>query len=276
MVGHSAGEIAAGYADGGLTAEEAILFYEARGRAFEETQKEAGAMAAVSLSWAQVQKKLPPAVYAACSNSAKNVSVSGNADAISKFVDKLDSEGVMAVEVNTCNTAPHSPFAFDASDKMLGYYSEILGAKKEPRSARWVSTSVIKGQEGNDDGCASAHYFANNARVPVFFYEALQSIPENAMLFEVAPKKALTPLINQSIKPGCRLFTLMDHAAKDHVYYFLNQIGTAYLSGVDLDLRGFYPQLPSPLSSATFPISHLVTWDHSKTWPVVGTVQQEK
>ena len=47
IVGHSVGEIACGYADGCLTAQEAMLSAYWRGRCIEEAKLEPGAMAAV-------------------------------------------------------------------------------------------------------------------------------------------------------------------------------------------------------------------------------------
>jgi len=47
MLGHSAGEIACGYADGSLTAEETILTAYWRGRYITEAKLDPGAMAAV-------------------------------------------------------------------------------------------------------------------------------------------------------------------------------------------------------------------------------------
>ena len=47
IIGHSVGEIACGYADGSLTAEEAILAAYWRGVCIEEAKLEPGGMAAV-------------------------------------------------------------------------------------------------------------------------------------------------------------------------------------------------------------------------------------
>ena len=47
IVGHSVGEIACGYADGCLTAQEAMMSAYWRGKCIEEAKLEPGAMAAV-------------------------------------------------------------------------------------------------------------------------------------------------------------------------------------------------------------------------------------
>ena len=50
FVGHSSGEILCAYADGCLSAEEALLVGDSRGRAFHETSKYPGGMASVGIS----------------------------------------------------------------------------------------------------------------------------------------------------------------------------------------------------------------------------------
>jgi len=47
IVGHSVGELACAYADGGLTAEETILMAYWRGRCVAEANLPAGGMAAI-------------------------------------------------------------------------------------------------------------------------------------------------------------------------------------------------------------------------------------
>ena len=53
ITGHSVGELGCGYADGALTAEEAVLAVYWRGRSVQAAKLPPGAMAAVGLSWAE-------------------------------------------------------------------------------------------------------------------------------------------------------------------------------------------------------------------------------
>ena len=49
IIGHSVGELGCGYADGSLTAKEAVLAAYWRGRCIENTNLRPGAMAAVGM-----------------------------------------------------------------------------------------------------------------------------------------------------------------------------------------------------------------------------------
>ena len=56
IIGHSTGEMACGYADGGLTIEQTMLLAYHRGHCIEEAGLTGpGAMAATGLTWQQAQ-----------------------------------------------------------------------------------------------------------------------------------------------------------------------------------------------------------------------------
>lgn len=69
-------------------------------------------------------------------------------------------------------------------------YESMLTAVPEPkpRSSRWISTSIPQSEWESDlASTCSAEYHVNNACSPVLFYEALQNIPANAVVIEIAP-----------------------------------------------------------------------------------------
>ena len=57
ILGHSVGELACAYVDGGLTSEEAILVAYHRGRCVMEANLPPGAMAAVGLTWEEAKER---------------------------------------------------------------------------------------------------------------------------------------------------------------------------------------------------------------------------
>ena len=78
IMGHSFGEIAAVYADGGLNVREALLVTYYRGIVTESDKKiPRGIMAVVGMSWNEVKKQLPKGVHVVCNNGKDTVVVSG-------------------------------------------------------------------------------------------------------------------------------------------------------------------------------------------------------
>jgi acyl transferase domain-containing protein len=79
VIGHSAGEIAAAYAAGALSAAEAITIAYHRGQTVKRAEGTGrGGMVAVSLGRQQASRFLVDGVTIACENSPKSVTLSGD------------------------------------------------------------------------------------------------------------------------------------------------------------------------------------------------------
>jgi acyl transferase domain-containing protein len=79
VVGHSAGEIAAAYAAGAISAADAITIAYHRGQTVKRAEDTGrGGMVAVSLGREQASRFLVKGVTIACENSPKSVTLSGD------------------------------------------------------------------------------------------------------------------------------------------------------------------------------------------------------
>ena len=78
IIGHSFGEIAAAYADGCLTTDEALFVSYIRGKITESDKRiPKGLMAVVGMSWDETKKLCPKGVSVVCNNGKDSVVVSG-------------------------------------------------------------------------------------------------------------------------------------------------------------------------------------------------------
>ncbi|XP_038846838.1 fatty acid synthase-like [Salvelinus namaycush] len=191
IVGHSVGELACGYADGSLSHSEAILAAYWRGRSINEANLPPGGMAAVGLTWAECKAQCPQGVVPACHNAEDTVTISGPAEAVSRFVSELKESGVFAKEVRSAGVAFHSYYMASIAPALLAALKRVI---KEPklRSSRWISTSIP--QKDWDSPLAlysSAEYHCNNLVSPVLFQEGLSLVPDNAVVVEIAPHALL-------------------------------------------------------------------------------------
>lgn len=91
VVGHSSGEIAAAFAAGVLSMEEAAIVAFYRGWVVQSRLKRRGSMAAVGLGREQVNRfvKATPGVSIACENSNRSVTLSGDADDLQGVLDAI-------------------------------------------------------------------------------------------------------------------------------------------------------------------------------------------
>lgn len=266
IVGHSAGELACSYADGCFTAEQTILAAYWRGRCVIECKPPKGAMAAVSLTWEEAKAQAPPGVYAACHNGEDSVTISGLPDLIDKFVAELQAQGKFAKKVSSSNVAFHSKYIEEVGQKLRINLERIIPNPK-PRSKRWRSTSIPEsGWNSQLAATSSAAYHVNNLLSPVLFYEALQHIPENAIVVEIAPHALLQAVLKRSVPKSCLNVGLVKKNIPDELGFFLSNIGRLYNAGLQPKVQELYPPITYPVSRGTPNISSLLEWDHSAEW----------
>ncbi|KAM0200714.1 hypothetical protein ACHAPA_008719 [Fusarium lateritium] len=108
VVGHSSGEIAAAYAAGYLSMEEAIMIAYYRGYVTSK-QNPNGSMVAVGMGALDVSKYLCDGVVVACENSPSSSTISGDTDRVAQVVEaiKQNVPDVFVRQVNV-NMAYHS------------------------------------------------------------------------------------------------------------------------------------------------------------------------
>ncbi|GFQ95937.1 fatty acid synthase [Trichonephila clavata] len=114
MVGHSAGELLCAYADGCLTHEQTLLSFYYRGQSVENSNIPQGGMAAVGLSWSQVQKICPEGIYPACDNATDSITISGEKEPLEKFVEKLKQDNIFVRLVNSHGYGFHCKHVYAA------------------------------------------------------------------------------------------------------------------------------------------------------------------
>ncbi|KAH7944006.1 hypothetical protein HPB52_014256 [Rhipicephalus sanguineus] len=269
IVGHSVGEIGCAYADGGFTAEQTVLCAYWRGRCVELGNLPKGAMAAVGLTWEEARKRCPEGVIPACHNAEDSVTVSGPAEAVAKLVADLKAENVFAREVNSLDVAFHSPQMQSIGPSLRQALEKVVPQSK-PRSDRWVSSSIPESRWGEPMAKrCSAEYHVNNLLSPVLFREALQHVPSDAILVEIAPHCLLQAILRRAVGSSATCLGLMKRN-DDNPKFFLNSLGKLHALGVQLDLTPLYPPVPFPVPRGTPTIGHLVSWDHSQQWTVVS------
>lgn len=225
ILGHSVGELGCSYADDCLTAEQMIMCSYSRGKASLETPLIKGMMAAVGMGYNEAKDKIPPTIEVACHNSKDNCTLSGPTEDMESYVKKLQDEGVFARLVNVSNIAYHSRYIKPAAPKLLEYLQKIIPNPKL-RSPKWVSSSVPDDKKETDAArYCSAEYHTNNLLGSVLFEEGAKSIPDDAIVIEIAPHGLLQAILKRSLKSGCTNITLTQRGNKNAVQFLMNAIG---------------------------------------------------
>ncbi|KAM7297624.1 fatty acid synthase-like [Ixodes scapularis] len=269
IVGHSLGEIGCGFADGALTAEQTVMCAYWRGRCAELGNLPKGAMAAVGLTWEQAKQRCRNGVTPACHNAEDSVTVSGPAEAVAELVAQLKGENVFAREVNSLGVAFHSRYMQPVGLALQEALEKVI-PEARPRTVRWISSSVPQSRwrEPLARKCSAA-YHVNNMLSPVLFREALEHVPKDAIVVEIAPHCLLQAILRRALGPEATCLGLMKRDVPDVPAFFLTSLGKLHAHGVPLQLEPLFPRVPWPVPRGTPNVSHLVSWDHSQSWSVV-------
>ncbi|RAH78884.1 polyketide synthase A [Aspergillus japonicus CBS 114.51] len=214
VVGHSSGEIAATYAAGILSAEDAIKIAYYRGyharQASTRCSSRPGAMMAVSLSYTEAsqfctQPLFRGRIVVAASNSPTSVTLSGDRDAIFEAKLQFDNRNTFS-RILRVDVAYHSHHMRACADAYLTSLKACNIRGRSPREGcNW--TSSVKENEislNTDMSALSGQYWVDNMVQPVLFSQALElsfqrtSLPD--LCIEVGPHPALKAPVMETIK----------------------------------------------------------------------------
>ncbi|KAJ1525320.1 hypothetical protein ONE63_010142 [Megalurothrips usitatus] len=264
IVGHSAGELGCAYGDGCLTEEQTILAAWARGYASNKATVIKGMMAAVGLGYKDVLPRLPHTIDVACHNSDASCTVSGPAEDVQAFVEQLSDEGVFARAVNVSDIAYHSRYIQPAGPLLREYLEAVIPVPKQ-RSPKWITTSVPPHLQDTDLGkFCSVEYQVNNLLSPVLFEEALQFVPKQSLLVEVAPHGLMQAILTRAL-PDPLHVPLTQRGHKDPLRFLLAAIGKTSAACTAPRVSALYPDVEYPVPRGTASVGRLVAWQTDET-----------
>ncbi|HWN36295.1 MAG TPA: SDR family NAD(P)-dependent oxidoreductase [Pseudonocardia sp.] len=185
VAGHSVGEIAAAYAAGVLTLEDACALVAARARLMQALPP-GGAMAAIAAGEAEVQEDLAGSgVSLAAVNGPTSVVVSGDEAAVEELVDRWRQRGRRARRLRVSH-AFHSA----RMDPVLAELGQVAaGLAHSAPKVRWVGAL-----EGEPVLTPEAEYWPAQARQPVRFADAVNAMARQgvSVFLEVGPDGTLS------------------------------------------------------------------------------------
>jgi malonyl CoA-acyl carrier protein transacylase len=238
VIGHSAGEVAAAYASGLLTLEEAVQVVYHRSC---EQQKLAGSgrMLAVGLASERVLEliKGKPELELACVNSPQSTVVAGPEDQLTALKGSLPP--------GTTSTFVPGNIAFHSSrcQPILEPMRKRLAFLDARSTSSW-SVPLVSTVTGKVVTATPAQYWADNVRRPVLFQTAVEAAfrmnPAPEVVVEVGPHRTLVGPTMQTIQAmGCEgkdanVVSLLNRK-ESNALTFLQALGTLFEAGVEVD-----------------------------------------
>ncbi|KAK1847886.1 polyketide synthase [Colletotrichum chrysophilum] len=245
VTGHSSGEIAAAFAAGAITADEAIIVAYFRGYVLNRTgTQHSGAMAVIGAGSKDISERLLPGVVIACENSHVNTTISGDACAVEAMVTKFKAGGIFAKLLDV-DLAFHS-----AHMKDFGLaYEEAIRPFLSAATPRIPMFSSVTGGLIRTVNSLGATHWQQSLVQPVLFNKALKNLLEqietpNLVIVEVGARPSLKSPIRQvmesmSTDKASYLPTLEEN--KDCYESLLRLAGRLFCEGVKLKYQAITP-----------------------------------
>lgn len=264
VIGHSSGEIAAAYASGAITADEAIVIAYYRGRcALRSTRT--GAMAAVGMGRAEATLYLEDGVVIACDNSPNSITLSGNREALDTVIEqmKFDDQDLFVRLLKTDGMAYHSHHMLELGSEYEQHLQPLINSQAPAIPFFSSVTGVF-----TPTAVLGAEYWRQNLESPVKFFPAVKALINSQqaadhLCLEIGPHSALAGPLRQIFKMT---------ASKGHLTYLptlirgksslesiLETCGQLYLQTVDIDIKPLNPGAKVLTDLPLYPWKHDVS-----------------
>ena len=262
VVGHSSGEIAAAYAAGALTAQEAIINAMFRG-ASTKTQEKSGSMAAIGMSWQETEKYLLENVTIACDNSPNSVTISGDCDETEAVIANIQkSEPNVLARKLQVDKAYHSYHMAEVGARYRSLIDKLM-IQREPTTLFFSSVFGRLVQPTT----LSSEYWQRNLESPVLFRSAITSIlknpiGKNAIFLEIGPHSALAGPLRQNLTHASSTAPYISamHRNQNCVESLLSAVGRLHSRQVHVDLQTLIPKGSCLSDLPPYP------WDHEENY----------
>jgi acyl transferase domain-containing protein/acyl carrier protein len=257
VVGHSVGEVAAAYAAGVLSLEEAARVVALRGRSMEPAKGQ-GRMAAVELPEAEARaalEGLEGRVWVAAVNGPAATVLAGEPAALEEAIARLKGATCRFLRVDYAFHGPNmEPFGQELE-------AALAGLRPRPAAVPLASTVTGAWTDGPD---LDAAYWRRNVREPVLFARAAGTLVEagHDLFLEIGPHPVLSVAISQALDAQGREGTVLAslRRGRDERETMLEALGALYTLGFPIDWRGVFPNGGRLVPLPTYPFQRQRYW----------------
>ncbi len=257
IIGHSTGEVAAFYAAGVLSFEDAIKVIYARSF-LQQKLSGRGKMAALALTEEEANEIIAQhngLVSIAAINSPKSVTLSGDGDIIDRIAEEMEERKIFCRLLRV-----DIPYHSYIMDEILDELSEIL---KDVESKR-ASIDLYSTVTGKKEECVfDYNYWRENVREPVRFADSITAAIKDGIntFLEIGPHPVLASSISEcATEAGQKVVTLYSLKRKtEEERTILAALAGLYVNGADLPFKEIEPK-------GEFLSLPLYPWQNEQYW----------
>lgn len=259
IVGHSVGEVAAAYAAGVYSLQDALTVSYHRAN-LQARLAGRGVMAAVDMPEDAVLPYLTDGVGVAAVNSATATTLAGDVDAMAEVAERLEAVGASVKQLRV-EVAYHSHQMEEIREPLLAALHAI-----RPRTAEVPLLSTVTGDRV-DGSELDAGYWWRNVRRPVRFAEAAGRLSAlaPAAVVEVGPHPVLATAIDEVLAERADEVVRVASLRRDQPQrrQMLEALGTLYTAGVEPDWARVHPGPREHLDLPRYPWQREHHWSES-------------
>ncbi len=259
-VGHSIGEVAAAYAAGSLTLEQAVevIYHRSRG---QNKATDKGKMLAVGLSHAEALKAIAgyeETVSIAAVNGPNMVALAGDAAPLEIIDDRLQEQDVFTRYLKV-NVPFHSHHMEPLKEELIQSLLHL-----QPKKTSRPLYSTVSGKLESGEHLVSEYWY-RNVRETVFFSDAIQEMikDEYDLFIEIAPHPILSVGVNElfsinKIRHGLIVPSL--RRGSDEELTLQYSLGLLYNHGYQVNWKMFFGE------EVHFVKTPVYQWQHQSYW----------
>lgn len=254
VLGHSVGEIAAAWACGALTLEDAVrVIYERS--LWQGKTRGMGNMAAIAMQVESAEKLIADLGLAqeleiAGINSPTGITVAGAFSALQQLQTVCDASNVF-YRLLDLDYAFHSQHMESIKEGVLNALADI---KPQKNTIQFISTVTGTELSGEKLG---ADYWWNNIRQPVRFYEAVNTLIDDGVqiFLDVGPHPIMKRYVDDSLaakeKQGLVIPTIKRES--NEALDLKTSLFKTWLSGAQFDIHAWFPTAGRAVSLPSYP-----------------------
>jgi glutamate-1-semialdehyde aminotransferase/malonyl CoA-acyl carrier protein transacylase/acyl carrier protein len=231
-IGHSIGELAAAAVAGVFDLATGLRIVLTRGTVMQAQTR--GAMVAVREPVASISGYLNSGVVIAAQNTPESCTVSGSFKGIDDFCTKLTANNIKFKKLDTSH-AFHSPDMDTAKAEFAIQLADVKLSAPQIPFISCVTGDWIQAEQATD-----IHYWADQLRQPVKFYQGIETLATlpNLLVIECGPQRTVAGMVLQTLteKADLHLLHLLSAAGQSgkELASFSQAVGNLWELGLEL------------------------------------------
>lgn len=256
LCGHSIGEYAAACIANVFSLEDALLLVYHRGKYMQELPDN-GVMYSVISDLESIHEiiKKELSVKVAAYNSARQIVLSGEQEAVERVIQCLTQKGILSIQLKVSH-AFHSELMLPASKRFHDVAKKIQFNKPTIPIVSTLTGKVIENE------MSTADYWSKQIVDSVRFDQAAETLKESGIniFLEIGPSPVLTTLLKQIFSRDNLLLISCLKKSDDQIANITSAICELFVAGQTIDWKTLYPNDNGTFTLPLYPFQKGSYW----------------